>query len=137
MSVRLLGLSDRRTRRTADSGADRSGYDGTGNGTGGGLLLDRLTTAGDGEGRDSEDERGNCAIHGETLSKTGCKRHQGCTVPPRASKSRAPSLQRTGQHRQGATISINEDETRLCHACVRQYSICTRHLIRLSDGGSG
>ena len=71
VSVRLLGLTDRRTRRAAHCGSDGPGDDSPGDGARCGPLLNGLTTGGGGEGSDRDDKGDGGAFHGENPSNSG------------------------------------------------------------------
>lgn len=80
VSVRLLGLTDRRPSSAAHGGTDRSRDDGPGDGTGCGPLLDGLTAGGGGEGGGRNDKGDDSAFHGEILpiaELQRCRPHTG------------------------------------------------------------
>ena len=79
VSVRLLGLTDRRARRAAHGGSHGSGDDGTGYGTGRGALLNSLAACGGGKGGDGENDGNSGAFHGVILPMAELER---CPPPP-------------------------------------------------------
>ena len=76
VSVRLLGLTDRRPRSAAHGGTDRSRDDGPGDGTGCGPLFDGLTAGGSREGGGRDDQGDDSAFHGEILPIAELQRYQ-------------------------------------------------------------
>lgn len=67
VSVRLLGLADRRARCAAYGGPDRSCDDGSGDGPGCSSLLDGLATGRGGQGGDGDEEGDGGAFHGKSF----------------------------------------------------------------------
>ena len=67
VSVRFLGLADGRAGRTAYGRTDRSGYEGPGDGAGGGLLFDGLAAGRDAGGGEAGSEDQGETFHGRLL----------------------------------------------------------------------
>ena len=67
VSVRFLGLADGRAGRTAYGRTDRSGYEGPGDGAGGGLLFNGVTAGRDAGGGGGQGEDKDGTFHGRLL----------------------------------------------------------------------